>query len=143
MLQKPFEAELLRRGQASLAATASSVDGSGDDGYEVWLFGSRARGDWDGWSDTDLLGVANAQAHADQLAKALLDAGLGADVIALSSALWHAMASSCWAHHEARPLAWLRQAHNDLELARLAAEQALKGTLLELGAGAPAHPRSE
>lgn len=43
MLQQRFEAEFQRRVQASLAATSSSVDESGDDGYEVRLFGSKAR----------------------------------------------------------------------------------------------------
>jgi predicted nucleotidyltransferase len=63
-------------------------------GAEVWLFGSRARGDWDGRSDTDLLVVADSQEVADGLADALLDAGCGADVIALSRARWDAKATS-------------------------------------------------
>lgn len=88
-LQHRFEAALQQRVQATLAAHA--LAGCGD---EVWLFGSRARGDWDGFSDTDLLVVADRQEHADQLADALLVAGLGADVIALSRMRWEAMASS-------------------------------------------------
>lgn len=33
---------------------------------QVYLFGSRARGDWDGHSDTDLLVVATTRQLADQ-----------------------------------------------------------------------------
>jgi len=85
-VQQRFEADLLERLQGALAATAAS--------YEVWLFGSRARGDWDGRSDTDLLVVADSQEVADGLADALLDVCCGADVIALSRARWGAMATS-------------------------------------------------
>ncbi len=88
--QERFEAALKKRLQEGLAASALDSQGA----YEVWLFGSRARGDWDGFSDTDLLVVADGQGLADQLADSLLDAGLGADVIALSRARWDAMASS-------------------------------------------------
>ena len=34
----------------------------------VYLFGSRARGDWDGFSDTDLLAVAATQELAEKQA---------------------------------------------------------------------------
>lgn len=88
-LQHRFEAALQQRVQATLAAHALAGGCC-----EVWLFGSRARGDWDGFSDTDLLVVADGQDQADQMADALLDAGLGADVIALSRIRWQAMASS-------------------------------------------------
>ena len=44
---------------------------------QVYLFGSRARGDWDGLSDTDLLVVADSKVEADQWADQLLDSGLG------------------------------------------------------------------
>ena len=33
---------------------------------QIWLFGSRARGDWDGYSDTDLVVVAEHQAQAER-----------------------------------------------------------------------------
>jgi predicted nucleotidyltransferase len=85
-VQQRFEADLLERVRGALAVTAAS--------YEVWLFGSRARGDWDGRSDTDLLVVADSQEVADGLADALLDVCCGSDVIALSSARWGAMATS-------------------------------------------------
>ena len=60
----------------------------GRDGSEVWLFGSLARGDWDARSDVDLLAVATDQGDADQLAEALLGAGLADDVIGLSQGRW-------------------------------------------------------
>jgi predicted nucleotidyltransferase len=50
-------------------------------GWEVWLFGSWARGDWDSRSDVDLIAVAPVRAEADQLADALLSACLGDEVI--------------------------------------------------------------
>ena len=61
---------------------------AGKAGAEVWLFGSLARGDWDARSDVDLLAVAPDQSAADQLAEALLAAGLADDVIGLSQAGW-------------------------------------------------------
>ena len=97
-VQQRFEATLLERVQEALAATAADGDACAAGGYEVWLFGSRARGDWDGRSDTDLVVVADDQTVADGLADALLDggcgAGCGADVIALSRASWEAKATS-------------------------------------------------
>ena len=97
-VQQHFEATLLERVKGALAATASGGAACAAGGYEVWLFGSRARGDWDGRSDTDLLVVADSQELADGLADALLDggcwAGCGADVIALSRASWQAKATS-------------------------------------------------
>ena len=48
------------------------------------LFGSRARGDWDGLSDIDLLVVADSKGDADQL----LDDGLPQDVIGLDQEAW-------------------------------------------------------
>ena len=88
-VQQRFEADLLELLQGALAVPALGLGR-----YEVWLFGSRARGDWDGRSDTDLLVVADSQEVADGLADALLDVCCGADVIALSRASWDAMATS-------------------------------------------------
>jgi hypothetical protein len=93
-VQQRFEADLLERVQGALAAAVSDGDAGAAKSYEVWLFGSRARGDWDGRSDTDLLVVADSQEIADGLADALLDASCGADVIALSRHSWQAMATS-------------------------------------------------
>ena len=55
---------------------------------QVWLFGSYARGDWDAYSDIDLLAVAPDQAAAVALSDRLRAAGLGDDVIALSTSRW-------------------------------------------------------
>ena len=55
----------------------------------VWLFGSLARGDWDAYSDVDLLAVAPTQAGAELLADALREARLGDDVLAVSGDRWH------------------------------------------------------
>ena len=93
-VQQRFEADLLARVRGAMAAAASVSDALGATSYEVWLFGSRARGDWDGRSDTDLLVVADSQEVAEALVDTLLDAGCGADVIGLSRASWGAMATS-------------------------------------------------
>lgn len=63
-------------------------------GASVLLFGSLARGDWDGFSDVDLLAIASTQAQASHLAEALLSAGLADDVIALSEARWRELQAS-------------------------------------------------
>ncbi len=55
---------------------------------QVWLFGSRARGDWDGLSDLDLLVVAADQPLAELWANHLVDSGIGADVLAMDRARW-------------------------------------------------------
>ena len=60
---------------------------------EVWLFGSLARGDWDAFSDVDLLAVSASSADARDLADALQSAGLGDDVLALSTDDWQRLRS--------------------------------------------------
>ena len=60
----------------------------------VWLFGSLARGDWDGYSDTDLLVVAPDLTAAERWADQLRQALVGDDVLAVSRERWQAMASS-------------------------------------------------
>ena len=55
---------------------------------QVYLFGSRARGDWDGLSDTDLLVVADSKREAERWADQLLDGGLAQDVIGLDQETW-------------------------------------------------------
>jgi len=62
-------------------------------GREVWLFGSLARGDWDAYSDVDLLAIAPSKPAADALAGALLSAGLADDVVALSHERWQVLKS--------------------------------------------------
>ena len=48
---------------------------------QIYPFGSRARGDWDGLSETDLLVVADSKGEAERWADQLLDGGLAQDVI--------------------------------------------------------------
>jgi predicted nucleotidyltransferase len=75
----------LRQGvQAVLGAMAPGQR----EGHQVWLFGSWARGDWDAYSDVDLLAVAPEQVEAEALADALRQAALADDVIALSQERW-------------------------------------------------------
>jgi len=83
------EIRQLLRGQR-IETLRSSIEPllAGKAGAEVWLFGSLARGDWDARSDVDLLAVAPDQSAADQLAEALLAAGLADDVIGLSQGRW-------------------------------------------------------
>jgi len=83
---------------AELRAGATAVVASHPQG-EVWLFGSLARGDWDAYSDVDLLAIAPSQQQADALADALLSAFLGDDVLALSLERWQQLRASddpCW-----------------------------------------------
>jgi hypothetical protein len=82
------------------AVAEALAGGDGLDGIPclVFLFGSRARGDWDGYSDTDLLVVAQARQQADRLADLLLQAGVGDDVIAISLADWQAAPHSLSPH---------------------------------------------
>jgi predicted nucleotidyltransferase len=87
----------------------------GDWPDQIWLFGSRARGDWDGWSDTDLLVVAAEQAVAERWADRLVAAGFAGDVIAMDRARWQALpshASAIWraVAREAIPLLQLEAA---------------------------------
>jgi predicted nucleotidyltransferase len=67
----------------------------------VWLFGSLARGDWDGFSDTDLLVVAANQDEAERAADQLGEALVGDDVLAIDHERWQAMASSPSPHWRA------------------------------------------
>ncbi len=72
--------------QALQEAAAALV--AGRRGWEVWLFGSWARGDWDSRSDVDLIAVAPTREEANTCADGLLSACLGDDVIALDAAQW-------------------------------------------------------
>ena len=54
----------------------------------IYLFGSRARGDWDGLSDTDLLVVWSSTSDAEIWVNLLLDRGLAQDVIGLDHEAW-------------------------------------------------------
>ena len=61
---------------------------------QIYLFGSRARGDWDGLSDTDLLVVAATQAGADDWANRVMESGLAEDVISLTRQAWSELPNS-------------------------------------------------
>ena len=52
------------------------------------MFGSRARGDWEGLSDTDLLVVGTSKSDAELWVNLLLDRGLAQDVIGLDHEAW-------------------------------------------------------
>ena len=76
---------------------------------QIYLFGSRARGNWDGLSDTDLLVVSASTAEAERWADVLLDHGLAQDVIALDREAWRHLPehpSIIWRHvaRDAQPL---------------------------------------
>jgi len=73
----------------------------GTNDCSVWLFGSLARGDWDGFSDTDLLVVAGDQDEAERAADQLMEALVGDDVLAIDQERWQAMASSPSPHWRA------------------------------------------
>ena len=55
---------------------------------QIWLFGSRARGNWDGYSDTDLVVVAEHQVQAARWVDHWIDAEVVADVIAMDRKAW-------------------------------------------------------
>ena len=61
--------------------------------WAIHLFGSRARGDWDGLSDTDLLVVGSEQHLAERLAELLRSAGIGDDVVAMDQSRWSQLAA--------------------------------------------------
>lgn len=61
---------------------------------QVLLFGSRARGDFDGYSDIDLIAVGKTQIDAEAVADAIADAHLGDDLIAMSKQDWLQKAES-------------------------------------------------
>lgn len=59
------------------------MEGQAKPPQQIHLFVSRARGDWNGLSDTDLLVVADSKREAESWADQLLDGGLAQDVIGL------------------------------------------------------------
>jgi len=73
----------------------------GTNDCSVWLFGSLARGDWDGFSDTDLLVVAANQDAAERAADQLMEALVGDDVLAIDQERWQAMGNSPSPHWRA------------------------------------------
>lgn len=100
---------LLELKQAINTLLATEAGGKRAHPDQIYLFGSRARGTWDGLSDTDLLVVAASTAEAEHWADALLDHGLGQDVIALDREAWRQLPehpSVIWRHvaRDAQPL---------------------------------------
>ena len=83
-------ADLTTRFEQLVASSEDSCQGA----LEILLFGSRARGDWDGLSDTDLLVVAAEKQQASLWVDRLLDAGLAQDVLAFDQTSWEALAAS-------------------------------------------------
>ena len=84
-----------RERQRRIAALRQRLrDTLGPNDCSVWLFGSLARGDWDGFSDTDLLVVAANQDAAERAADQLMEALVGDDVLAIDQERWQAMARS-------------------------------------------------
>jgi hypothetical protein len=97
----PFELLRQQRHAAWLAdltprleQLVASQDDPAKGPFQILLFGSRARGDWDGLSDTDLLVVAKEKQQASLWVDRLLDAGLAQDVVAFDQTSWHALAAS-------------------------------------------------
>jgi predicted nucleotidyltransferase len=76
-------------------------DTLGTNDCSVWLFGSLAWGDWDGFSDIDLLVVAANQDAAEWVADQLIEALVGDDVLAIDHERWQAMAISPSPHWRA------------------------------------------
>ena len=84
-------AEIRRRRQAerlSLLKQQANLVLSEQPGGSLWLFGSWARGDWDGFSDVDVLAVAPNRDQARGLADAVLRHGMADDVLALTEQEW-------------------------------------------------------
>ncbi len=72
----------LLHGSAAVRLNGCVASAMGDLPCRVWLFGSRARGDWDGLSDTDLLVEADCAELAELAADKLRTALVGDDVLA-------------------------------------------------------------
>ena len=88
-----------RERQRRIAALRQRLrDTLGPNDCSVWLFGSLARGDWDGFSDIDLLVVAANQDAAERVADQLIEALVGDDVLAIDHGRWQAMAISTSPH---------------------------------------------
>jgi len=85
-------------------------DTLGPNDCSVWLYscgeafgyGPLVRGDWDGFSDIDLLVVAANQDAAERAADHLMEALLGDDVLAIEQERWQAMAISPSPHWRGR-----------------------------------------
>jgi len=63
-------------------------------GGSLWLFGSLARGDWDAYSDVDMLAIAATSEDAETLADAVFTHQVADDVLALSIREWEQLRCS-------------------------------------------------
>ena len=99
-----------RERQRRIAALRQRLrDTLGTNDCSVWLYscgeafgyGSLARGDWDGFSDVDLLVVAANQDAAERAADQLIEALVGDDVLAIDQERWQSMARSPSPHWRA------------------------------------------
>ncbi|QBE68416.1 hypothetical protein SynWH8101_0826 [Synechococcus sp. WH 8101] len=63
-------------------------------GGSLWLFGSLARGDWDAYSDVDMLAIAATSEDAETLADAVFSHQVADDVLALSTTEWERLRCS-------------------------------------------------
>jgi predicted nucleotidyltransferase len=102
----PLRRRERRRRIAALRQSLRHTLGPND--CSVWLYscgacgyGSLARDDWDGFSDTDLLVVAANQDAAERAADQLIEALVGDDVLAIDQERWQAMAISPSPHWRA------------------------------------------
>ena len=98
----------LRQQLRDVVADGNKKDGN-QSAPQVYLFGSRARGDWDGLSDTDLIVVSDTKAQAEEWADRLLDSGIAQDVIGMDRDAWVQLPhhpSVIWRHvaRDAMPL---------------------------------------
>jgi len=91
---------------------------------EAFGYGSLAHGDWDGFSDNDLLVVAANQDAAERAADQLMEALVGDDVLAIDQDRGQAMARSPsphWRNHAlAAALLRIMARHWGRNLTRLA-----------------------
>ena len=89
------------------------VNSQAEPAPQIDLFGSRTRGDWDGFSDTDLLVVAATQEAANHWVDLLLDHGVAQDVIGLDQQAWMQLPdhpSVIWRHVARDAVSLLEQA---------------------------------
>ena len=94
ILRQQLHAAWLADLTTRLEQLVASSDSANLGPLEILLFGSRARGDWDGLSDTDLLVVAAEKQQASLWVDRLLDAGVAQDVLAFDQTSWQELGDS-------------------------------------------------
>ena len=100
--ESTFSTLRCRERQRRISALSQRLrDTLGTNDCSVWLFGSLARGDWDGFSDIDLLVVSANQDAAERAADQLIEALVGDDVLAIDQERWQAMDRSPSPHWRA------------------------------------------